>query len=87
MIAYLQNKNGINKIMKKILIAIIFVSIILISIGIVTAGNLLGKGNVIGENDKECICLRDGKGNCILDGEGKSICEGNVLSNSVIIKI
>jgi len=62
--------------MKKILIVGILVTIILVSIGIVTAGNLLGKGDVIGENDKECICLRDGEGNCILDGEGKCICEG-----------
>ncbi len=61
--------------MKKILIAGILVAIVLVSIGIVTASDLLGTGDVTGENGKECICLRDSEGNCILNGEGNCICE------------
>ena len=56
------------------------VAIVLVSIGLATAGNLLGTSDVTGENDNirdgECICLRDGEGNCILNVEGNCICEG-----------
>lgn len=62
--------------MKKILIAGILVALILVSIGLVTAGNLLGTGDVTGVNNKECNCICDGQGNCICEGEGNCICDG-----------
>ncbi|MCJ7571656.1 MAG: hypothetical protein MUO82_07245 [Candidatus Thermoplasmatota archaeon] len=54
--------------MKKILIVGILVAIVLVSIGLVTAGNLLGTGNVISDSNKECKYICDGQGNCTCDG-------------------
>lgn len=62
--------------MKKILIVGILVSIVLVSIGLVTASNVFGTGDVTSESDKECSCICDGQGNCICMGEGNCICDG-----------
>ncbi len=61
--------------MKKVLTATILITLVLVSIGLATAGNLLGSNNTTGECSKEnCVC--DGQGKCIYNREGNCVCNG-----------
>ena len=59
--------------MKKILIVGILLAIVIVSIGLVTAANVFGQSD---DGTSECNCICDGQGNCICDGEGNCICDG-----------
>ena len=59
--------------MKKILIVGLLVAIALVSIGLVTAGNVFGQS---GDGTNECNCICDGQGNCVCEGQGNCVCDG-----------
>ena len=67
--------------MRKILIAGTLVSIILASIGLVTAGNGFGPGDGTGECDNVCNDDGYGPGDGTCDGEGTGEGEGNCKQN------
>jgi hypothetical protein len=66
--------------MKKILIVGILIAVVLVSIGLVTAGNIFGTNDVTSESDNirngECNFICNGQGNCICVREGSCICDG-----------
>jgi len=76
--------------MKKILIVGLLVAVVLVSIGLVAAGNVLGPGdrNEPDDGTSECNCICEGEGNCICEGQcnAEQCCNqymnGNCLKNS-----
>jgi len=79
--------------MKKILIVGIFVFVVLMSIGLVTAGNIFGTDDVAGKSDNilnaECNCICDGQcnaeqcfnqymnGKCLQNNNSNGCCKMN----------
>jgi len=59
--------------MKKILIVGILIAIVLVSIGLVTAANVFGQSD---DRTNECNCICDGQGNCLCEGGGNCLCDG-----------